>query len=91
MIKDDLMALFSDFHREDLNLFSLNFGITTLILKVADATRIQLAVGGRELQTAGETNRRNAAGKTVIHLASRALLLMLCLNGSSRRMIDQLG
>ena len=40
VIKDDLMALFSDFHREDLNLFSLNFGIITLIPKVADATRI---------------------------------------------------
>ena len=27
VIKDDLMALFADFHNEDLNLFSLNFGI----------------------------------------------------------------
>ena len=41
VIKDDLMALFSDFHREDLNLYSLNFGIITLIPKIQDATKIQ--------------------------------------------------
>ena len=35
------MALFSDFHREDLNLYSLNFGIITLIPKIQDATKIQ--------------------------------------------------
>ena len=39
--KDDLMTLFMDFHKEDLNLFSLNFGIITLIPKVQEATRIQ--------------------------------------------------
>ena len=41
VIKNDLMALFSDFHREDLNLYSLNFGIITLIPKIQDATKIQ--------------------------------------------------
>lgn len=41
VIKDDLMALFADFHNEDLNLFSLNFGIITLIPKVQEATKIQ--------------------------------------------------
>jgi len=35
------MALFSDFHREDLNLYNLNFGIITLIPKIQDATKIQ--------------------------------------------------
>ena len=35
------MALFTDFHKEDLNLFSLNFGIITLIPKVQEATKIQ--------------------------------------------------
>ena len=35
------MALFTDFHKEDLNLFSLNFGIISLIPKVEDATKIQ--------------------------------------------------
>jgi hypothetical protein len=39
IIKEDLMALFRDFHKEDLNLFSLNFGIITLILKTPDATK----------------------------------------------------
>ena len=41
VIKGDLMALFTDFHKEDLNIFSLNFGIITLIPKVQEATRIQ--------------------------------------------------
>ena len=41
VIKDDLLALFADFHNEDLNLFSLNFGIITLIPKVQEATKIQ--------------------------------------------------
>ena len=41
IIKDDLMALFRDFHKEDLNLFILNFGIITLIPKVQEATKIQ--------------------------------------------------
>ena len=34
LIKDGLMALFSDFHKEVLNLYSLNFGIITLIPKI---------------------------------------------------------
>ena len=33
LIKDDLMAMFRDFHSGDLPLFSLNFGIITLIPK----------------------------------------------------------
>ena len=41
LIKDNLMALFSDFFNEDLNLFSLNFGIITLIPKTQKATKIQ--------------------------------------------------
>jgi hypothetical protein len=41
VIKDDLLALFSEFHREELNFFSLNFGIITLIRKVPKATKIQ--------------------------------------------------
>jgi len=41
VIKHDLMALFMDFHKADLNLFSLNFGIITLIPKVQEATKIQ--------------------------------------------------
>ena len=35
------MALFMDFHKQDLNLFGLNFGIIILFSKVQEATRIQ--------------------------------------------------
>jgi len=35
------MAIFLDFHKEELNLFSLNFGIITLISKSSEATKIQ--------------------------------------------------
>ena len=35
------MDLFTNFHKEDLNLFSLNFGIIMLIPKVQEATKIQ--------------------------------------------------
>ena len=41
LIKDDLMALFMDFHKEELNLYSLNFGIIMLIPKIHEATKIQ--------------------------------------------------
>lgn len=41
VIKDDLMNLFRDFHVGDLPLFSLNFGIITLLPKVHEANRIQ--------------------------------------------------
>jgi hypothetical protein len=35
------MALFRDFHNENLRLFSLNFGIITLIPKLSEATKIE--------------------------------------------------
>jgi mannosylglycoprotein endo-beta-mannosidase len=41
IIKDDLLRLFSDLHREALDLYSLNFGIITLITKTQNATKIQ--------------------------------------------------
>jgi hypothetical protein len=39
-IKGDLMALFKEFHEDKLPLFSLNFGIITLLPKQKDATHI---------------------------------------------------
>lgn len=39
LIKDDLMAMFRDFHNDDLNLFSLNFGIITLIPKLKEVRK----------------------------------------------------
>jgi mannosylglycoprotein endo-beta-mannosidase len=41
IIKDDLLRLFSDLHREALDLYSLNFGIITLIPKTQNAIKIQ--------------------------------------------------
>jgi hypothetical protein len=41
IIKDDLLRLFSDLHREALDLYSLNFGIITLISKTQNAIKIQ--------------------------------------------------
>jgi len=80
VIKDDLMALFSDFHREDLNLFSLNFGMVTLIPKVADATRIQqyrpicvLNVSFK-IFTKVATNRLNHVAKTVVSPTQTAFM-----------------
>jgi hypothetical protein len=41
LIKDDLMAMFRDFHRGNLPLFSLNFGIITLLPKEKEVKKIQ--------------------------------------------------
>jgi hypothetical protein len=41
IIKADLLPLFVDLHREELDLYSLNFGIITLIPKINNATKIQ--------------------------------------------------
>jgi hypothetical protein len=41
VIKDDLLAMFHDFHKDSLDRFSLNFGIITLIPKIENATKIQ--------------------------------------------------
>jgi hypothetical protein len=41
LIKDDLMAMFRDFHAGDLPLFCLNFGIITLLPKEKEVKKIQ--------------------------------------------------
>jgi hypothetical protein len=41
LIKVDLMAMFRDFHRGNLPLFSLNFGIITLLPKEKEVKKIQ--------------------------------------------------
>jgi hypothetical protein len=41
LVKNDLMALFRDFHAGSLPLFNLNFGIITLLPKEQEANRIQ--------------------------------------------------
>ena len=41
VIKDDLIALFEDFHNDTLPLHSLNFGTIILLPKCNDAKQIQ--------------------------------------------------
>jgi hypothetical protein len=41
IIKEDLMALFKEFHQSDLPLFSLNFGMITLLPKCRETTKNQ--------------------------------------------------
>jgi hypothetical protein len=41
LVKDDLMALFREFHRGNLPLYSLNFGTIILLLKCVEALTIQ--------------------------------------------------
>jgi hypothetical protein len=41
VIKNNLLALFEEFHKGDLSLFSLNFGIVILLPKCRDAEIIQ--------------------------------------------------
>jgi len=80
IIKDDLMALFSDFHKEELNLFSLNFGIITLIPKSSEATKIQhyrpicvLNVSFK-IFTKVATNRLNKVAQTVVSPTQTAFM-----------------
>jgi hypothetical protein len=71
VIKGDIMALFHEFHEESLDLFSLNFGIITLIPKIENATKIQqyrpicvLNVSFKIFTKVG-TNRLNKVAKTL--------------------------
>ena len=72
LIKDDLITLFMDFHKEELNLYSLNFGIIALIPKIQEATKIQqyrpicvLNVNFKIFTKVG-TNRLNKVAQTVV-------------------------
>jgi len=81
LIKDDLMALFTDFHKEELNLYSLNFRIITLIPKIQEATKIQqyrpicvLNVSFKFFTKVG-TNRLNKVAQTVVSPTQIAFML----------------
>jgi hypothetical protein len=41
VIKENIIAMFHDLFTGDMSLFSLNFGVITLIPKAQDTTRIQ--------------------------------------------------
>ena len=81
VIKVDLMAMFHDFHKEDLPLFSLNFGIITLLPKCQEAIKIQqyrpiclLNVSFKDF-TKVATNRINFVVRKVIQPSQTAFLL----------------
>jgi len=41
IIKGDLMLMFHDLHQGELPIFSLNFGVVTLLPKIQEASKIQ--------------------------------------------------
>jgi hypothetical protein len=80
VIKDDPLAMFHDFHKDNLDLFSLNFGIITLIPKIENATKIQqyrlicvLNVSFKIFTKVG-TNRLNKVARTVVSPTQTAFM-----------------
>jgi len=80
VIKDDLLPLFYEFHKEALDLFSLNFGIISLIPKTQNATTIQqyrpicvLNVSFKIFTKVG-TNRLNKVAKSVVSPTQTAFM-----------------
>jgi hypothetical protein len=80
VIKDDLLAMFREFQKGTLNLFSLNFGIITLIPKIENATKIQqyrpicvINVSFKIFTKVG-TNRLNKVAKTVVSPTQTAFM-----------------
>jgi len=73
IIKGDLMSLFKDFHEECLPLFSLNFGVITLLPKTSDAKQIQqyrpicLLNVSFKIFTKASTNRLNRVSQQVVN------------------------
>jgi len=81
VIKYDLLSLFAELHRETLDLYSLNFGIITLIPKVNNATKIQqyrpicvLNVSFK-IFTKVATNRLNMVAKTMVRPTQTTFML----------------
>jgi hypothetical protein len=81
VIKADLMALFHDFHKGELPLFSLNFGIITLLPKCQEAIKIQqyrpicLLNVSFKIFTKVATNRINLVAQKAIRPSQTAFLL----------------
>jgi hypothetical protein len=80
VIKDDLLALFHDFHKDSLDLFSLNFGTITLIPKIENATKIQqyrpicvLNASFKIFSKVG-TNRLNKVARAVVSPTQTAFM-----------------
>jgi hypothetical protein len=64
VIKDDLLPLFAELHREALDLYSLNFGMITLIPNVNNAMPICVLNVSFKIFTKVGTNRLNLVAKT---------------------------
>jgi hypothetical protein len=80
VIKDDHLAMFHVIHKDTLDLFSLNFGIITLIPKIENATKIQqyrpicvLNVSFKIFTKVG-TNRMNKVARTVVSPTQTAFM-----------------
>jgi hypothetical protein len=80
IIKEDLLPLFDDLHREALDLYNLKFGIITLIPKIHNATKIQqyrpicvLSVSFKIFTKVG-TNRLNIVAKKVVSPTQSAFM-----------------
>jgi len=63
VIKDDLLPLFAELHREALDLYSLNFGMITLIPNVNNAMPICVLNVSFKIFTKVGTNRLNLVAK----------------------------
>jgi hypothetical protein len=79
VIKVDLMAMFYDFYKGELPLYSLNFGIITLLPKCEEAIRIQQYRPmsfkcGFKIFTKVATNRVNRVAQKVIQPTQTAFL-----------------
>ena len=79
-IKGDLMSMFHELHARDLPLFSLNFGVITLIPKVQEANLIQQYIPicllnvSFKIFTKVATNRLNRVVDKVISPSQTAFL-----------------
>jgi hypothetical protein len=74
------LALFHEFHKDTIDIFSLNFGIIILIPKIESATKIQqyipicaLNVSFKIFTKVG-TNRLNKVAKTVVSQTQTAFM-----------------
>jgi hypothetical protein len=81
LIKNNLMALFTEFHKGNLPLYNLNFVTIILVPKYAEATRIQqywpicLLNVSFKIFTKVVTNRLTGVAQRVIQTSQLAFLL----------------
>jgi len=80
VIKGDLMNMFHDLHKGDLPLFSLNFGVITLLLKTQEASKIQqyrpicLLNVSFKIFTKVATTRINSVANHIVSLSQTAFM-----------------